>query len=216
VSSTRIDFEVQIRAPGTLDFTVDHRRAVAQVEFQNNLDGNQSPAGTDHQGPNRDDYKWKMTCFAQATPTDSPPGTPTGTPSGTPTATPTPTPTPTATATPTVTPTPTPTPTPTATPTVTPTPPPLNTTGRWVLGFSGSVSGTCLFDFSQSGSSLFATSNCPLFGVLEMSGGIDPSTGAFSLSGADLSLSGVATNSTMNGGWGSPTGSGSFTGTKSN
>ena len=120
------EFHFTTRRDGTLRFTVNSVWANPVDDLGLYLDGNQSPARTDHVGPSFDDFEWFVECVS-GQPTPDPTPDPTETPTATATSTPTPTPTPTATSTPTPTPTASPTPTPTATPEPTPAPLPTVT-----------------------------------------------------------------------------------------
>lgn len=144
-----LKFKLKLKTPGDAELTVHAANAKAERDYKNNLDGNQVPAGKDHIGPNRDDFKWKIKCIASTptytpsptrTPSKTPPpptntrkptrtrtSTRTLTPTRTPTSTRTATGTRTSTSTATNTLTPTPTNTPSSTPTRTATPTSTNT-----------------------------------------------------------------------------------------
>jgi hypothetical protein len=111
-----VTFDLDLNTTGTATLTVPWGNAKAQRDFKNFLDGNQNPQNTDHVGPNRDDFKWRVFCTSgtqtpSPAPTVTPPPGSTNTPAPGPTNTPQPTPT--------NTPTPAPKPSPTVTPTAT-------------------------------------------------------------------------------------------------
>jgi hypothetical protein len=55
-------FGLQLTTPGTAVLTVHAASAQAAREFQNMLDGNTDPRGTDGVGPNGDDFVWRIGC----------------------------------------------------------------------------------------------------------------------------------------------------------
>jgi hypothetical protein len=59
-----LDFSLQTATAGTLTLTVKAPFAKAMLPNGSQLDGNQTPATSNHVGPNQDDYVWKVTCRA--------------------------------------------------------------------------------------------------------------------------------------------------------
>ncbi len=83
-----------------------------------------------------------------------------------------------------------------ATPAATPTPlptlsAPVDVSGTWRVTFSGIFGGSCVSVFEQTGSDLESAAQCDIIGGLQLSGTIDPTTGALSLRGGGISLEGA-------------------------
>lgn len=136
VSEYVMEFTFDTGPPGFMVARVDSPMASSSDDLGLVLDGNLQPRGSDHQGPNYDDYELTLVCV-EGLPTSTPttaldPRTPTPTQTPVPTDTPTvvetpqstPTPQPTTASQPTSTPQPTRTPTPVTTPVATQTPVP--------------------------------------------------------------------------------------------
>jgi hypothetical protein len=66
ISAFILDFALELNTEGEATLTVHQDQARAERDFQNNLDGNQNPAGKDHIGPNRDDFVWKVKCVKKS------------------------------------------------------------------------------------------------------------------------------------------------------
>lgn len=69
---------------------------------------------------------------------------------------------------------------------------PVDISGTWRLTFSGLFSGACVSVIQQTDNELAIVADCDIIGSLRLSGSIDPTTGAFSLSGAGIGLAGLA------------------------
>ncbi len=61
-SPSSLDFSLELNRPGEAILTVHSSRAIAERDFQNKFDGNTDPPGSNHVGPNGDDFKWKVNC----------------------------------------------------------------------------------------------------------------------------------------------------------
>ncbi len=100
------------------------------------------------------------------------------------------------------------------TPTPLPTlPAPANFTGTWEISFTGSFGGSCDALIEQNGEELNVIAACSLLGVLTLSGTIDQTTGAFTLSGL-VNIEGVLDESgnTFTGQWSAIVFNGTLTG----
>src|SRR5262249_50788870 len=57
-----LTFDINVRRADRATLTVKESQAKAERDFKNRLDGNTRPHNTDHVGPNRDDFKWRVFC----------------------------------------------------------------------------------------------------------------------------------------------------------
>lgn len=61
-TASDLDFSLVAEGAGRATITVHGDRARAGTGYRNRLDGNRNPVGTDHVGPNGDDFVWRLKC----------------------------------------------------------------------------------------------------------------------------------------------------------
>lgn len=96
----------------------------------------------------------------------------------------------------------------------------IDISGQWAISFTGDFSGSCEAAFFQTGADLEVVARCSIVGEGELTGTIDPDTGAVSLAGnlggfaVELTATASTDGDTLTGTWNAGGLDGTFTGTR--